>query len=85
MVLKLIDATQVRVGTIIMIDNVPCTVKSIDISKTGKHGHAKARIEAVEIFAGRKKGGVFKKVYLHFFQGRKQEPFEIEEKDSRVH
>ena len=55
MVLKLIDATQVRVGTIIMIDNVPCTLKSIDISKTGKHGHAKARIEAVEIFAGRKK------------------------------
>ena len=55
MVLRLIDATQARVGTIIMIDNEPCTIKSIDVSKTGKHGHAKARIEAVEIFAGRKK------------------------------
>jgi translation initiation factor 5A len=30
-------------------------VKSIDISKTGKHGHAKCRIEAVGIINGNKK------------------------------
>ena len=55
MVLKLIDATQAKVGTTIIIDNEPCTIKSIDISKTGKHGHAKCRIEANEIFTGKKK------------------------------
>lgn len=55
MVLKIIDATEVKVGTNIIVDGTPCTVKSIDISKTGKHGHAKCRIEAVGIMGGTKK------------------------------
>jgi len=55
MVLKLIDATQVRPGTVIMIDGEPYTAKSIDKSKTGKHGAAKCRIMATGIFSGKKK------------------------------
>ena len=55
MVLKIINATEVKVGTNIIVDDVSCTVKSIDISKTGKHGHAKCRIEAVGIISGQKK------------------------------
>ncbi len=55
MVLKIIGATDARVGTNIIIDGAPYTVKKIDISKTGKHGHAKARIEAVGIINGQKK------------------------------
>jgi len=55
MVLKIINATEAKVGTNIIVDGVPCTVKSIDISKTGKHGHAKCRIEAVGIITGQKK------------------------------
>jgi translation initiation factor 5A len=55
MVLKIIDATEAKVGTNILVEGVPCTVKSIDISKTGKHGHAKCRIEAVGIITGSKK------------------------------
>lgn len=55
MVLKIIDATQVRSGTVIMIEGEPCTAKSNDISKTGKHGASKCRIEATGIFSGRKK------------------------------
>jgi translation initiation factor 5A len=55
MVLKIIDATEARVGTNIIVEGMPCTVKSIDISKTGKHGHAKCRIEAVGIITGNKK------------------------------
>jgi translation initiation factor 5A len=55
MVLKIIDATEAKVGTNILVDGTPCTVKSIDISKTGKHGHAKCRIEAVGIINGTKK------------------------------
>jgi len=55
MPLKLISATEAKIGTIIVIDGEPCTVKSIDISKTGKHGAAKARIEATSIFDGKKK------------------------------
>jgi len=38
-----------------MFINLFCTIKSIDISKTGKHGHAKCRIEAVGMLTGQKK------------------------------
>jgi translation initiation factor 5A len=55
MVLKIIGATEARVGTNILLDGEPYTVKKIDVSKTGKHGHAKARIEAVGIISGSKK------------------------------
>ena len=55
MVLKIINATEARVGTNILLDGEPYIVKKIDISKTGKHGHAKARIEAVGIINGQKK------------------------------
>jgi translation initiation factor 5A len=55
MVLKIIDATEAKVGTNIIVEGKPCTVKKVDISKTGKHGHAKCRIEAVGIIDGSKK------------------------------
>lgn len=55
MVLKIINATEAKAGTNIVVDGMPCVVKSIDISKTGKHGHAKCRVEAVGIIAGQKK------------------------------
>jgi len=55
MVLKLIDAHSSKPGTTIMIDGEACTVRSNDISKTGKHGSSKCRIEAIEIFSSKKK------------------------------
>lgn len=55
MVLKIINATEMRVGTNIIFEGEPCTVKKIDISKTGKHGHSKARVEAAGIISGIKK------------------------------
>ncbi|VVB83651.1 Translation initiation factor 5A [uncultured archaeon] len=55
MVLKIINATEAKVGTNIIVDGEPCTIKKIDTSKTGKHGHAKCRIEAVGIISEQKK------------------------------
>jgi len=55
MVFKLINATEAKIGTNIIVNGVPCTVKKMDVSKTGKHGHAKCRIEAVGIIDGQKK------------------------------
>jgi translation initiation factor 5A len=52
---KIINATEAKTGTSIIIEGEPCVVKSIDISKTGKHGHAKARIEAVGLLDGKKR------------------------------
>ncbi len=55
MVLKIISATEAKPGTNIIIDGEPYTVKKIDISKTGKHGAAKCRIEASGIMSSQKK------------------------------
>jgi len=55
MVLKIINAVELKVGMNVNVDGEPCTVKKIDISKTGKHGHSKARVEAVGIISGVKK------------------------------
>ena len=55
MVLKLINATEARVGTNILLDGEPHTIKKMDVSKTGKHGHAKVRIEAVGVTDGKKR------------------------------
>ena len=55
MVLKIISATEAKVGSNIIVDGEPCTVKKMDVSKTGKHGHAKVRIEATSIISGQKK------------------------------
>lgn len=53
--LRLINATEAKPGTTIMVDGQACTVRSNDISKTGKHGASKCRMECVEIFSGKKK------------------------------
>ena len=55
MAFKIIHATEAKPGINILLDNVPYTVKSQDISRPGKHGHAKVRLEAVGIFDGKKK------------------------------
>ena len=55
MVLKIINATEAKVGTNIIVEGTPCTVKKMDVSKTGKHGHSKVRMEAVGILTGQKK------------------------------
>ena len=52
---RLINATEAKSGNAIMVDGVACIVRSNDISKTGKHGHAKCRIEAIGIVDGKKK------------------------------
>lgn len=55
MVLKIIDATQAKPGATIMVEGEAYTVKTNDISKTGKHGSAKCRIMAQAIFSDKKK------------------------------
>ena len=55
MPIKSITAHEAKPGTTILIDGVACVVKSQDISKTGKHGSSKARIEAVGIIDDKKR------------------------------
>ncbi len=55
MVYRLIESTAIRQGSMIILEGEPCIVKNVDFSKTGRHGHAKARIEAIGIFDNKKR------------------------------
>ena len=55
MVYKLVGATELKLGSYVIIDNAPCVVKKVDKSKTGKHGASKVRIEAVGLIDGKKR------------------------------
>lgn len=55
MAFRLINATEAKIGNTIIIEGEPCTIKSLDTSKTGKHGHAKVRMEAIGIFDNKKR------------------------------
>ncbi len=52
---KPVEAGSIKVGSYIVIDNEPCKVVEISISKPGKHGSAKARIVAIGVFDGVKR------------------------------
>jgi translation initiation factor 5A len=49
------SAKDLKEGKYVLIEGFPCRISSIDKSKPGKHGAAKLRIVAVDIFTGQKK------------------------------
>lgn len=48
-------AKEMKPGKYLLIDNEPCRVVSVDISKPGKHGAAKMQIVAMTMFGNKKK------------------------------
>ncbi len=53
------EVRTLKEGRYMNIDDEPCKITSISTSKPGKHGEAKARIEAVGIFDGSKRSVVY--------------------------
>ena len=64
------EQTEVRTlkeGRYVIIDDEPCVIKSLSHSKPGKHGSAKARVDAVGIFDNQKRSiisPVTQKIYV---------------------
>ncbi len=52
---RVMQASELRVGGYVIFDNIACAVRDIQTSKTGKHGSAKCRIEAIGLINGQKK------------------------------
>lgn len=48
------QASSLRKGGFVVISNRPCKVVEMSTSKTGKHGHAKVHIVAIDIFTQKK-------------------------------
>jgi len=55
---ELAEVRTLRVNRYVILDGEPCKIMSISTSKPGKHGEAKARIEAIGIFDGQKRSVV---------------------------
>ncbi|MBO8179449.1 MAG: translation initiation factor IF-5A [Archaeoglobus sp.] len=50
-----VEVRQLREGGYVVIDDEPCEIISMSVSKPGKHGAAKARIDAIGIFDSQKR------------------------------
>jgi len=48
------QCSALRKGGHVMIKNRPCKIVEMSTSKTGKHGHAKVHMVALDIFTGKK-------------------------------
>ncbi len=52
------EVRELKPNRYMIIDGEPCKIMSITTSKPGKHGEAKARIEAIGVFDGQKRSVV---------------------------
>ena len=49
------EIRELKVNRYVVVDDEPCRIISIQMSKPGKHGEAKARLEVVGLFDGQKR------------------------------
>jgi len=55
---KQVEVTSLKKGNYVVMDGAACIVKDIQISRPGKHGHAKVRLVAVGIIDEKKRQAV---------------------------
>ncbi len=55
MTTKSVGANSLKEGSYLVMEGAPCKIGNIQISRPGKHGHAKMRIEGMGIVDGRKR------------------------------
>lgn len=51
----MVEVRTLKVGKYIIVDDEPCKILNITTSKPGKHGEAKARIDAMGLFDNQKR------------------------------
>jgi len=52
---KVVSALSIKEGSYVIIDDVACKAVDVQVSKSGKHGHAKSRIVAVGVLDDKKR------------------------------
>jgi translation initiation factor 5A len=58
MEVKLVSVGSLKKGDTLLIDGAPCRVTTIQISRPGKHGHAKVNLMAVGVIDSKKRNVV---------------------------
>ncbi len=81
------EMRELKVGRYVVVDEEPCKIISIQFSKPGKHGEAKARLEAIGIFDGQKRSVVHPvthKVRVPMIDKRKAQVLSIHENKAQL-
>ncbi len=55
MTTKPVSVSTLKVGSYVVVENAACRVSNIQVSRPGKHGHAKMRLECVGILDDKKR------------------------------
>jgi len=74
------EVRQLREGGYVVIDDEPCVILSISISKPGKHGAAKARVDAIGIFDEQKRSivqPVTSKIYIPIVERKRAQVISV--------
>ena len=53
-----VDVGDLKIGSYVIVEDVPCRIVELTKSKPGKHGAAKARVVAIGVFDGVKRSFV---------------------------
>lgn len=74
------EIRELKVNRYVLVDEEPCRILSIQTSKPGKHGEAKARLEVVGLFDGQKRSivhPVTHKVHVPMIDKRKAQVLSV--------
>ena len=74
-------------GSYVMIDDAPCKINSYSTAKPGKHGSAKARVEAVGVFDGKKRSlsqPVDAKIWVPIINRKQGQVVSVQNDDAQV-
>ncbi len=78
------EVRELQEGGYVMIDDEPCRIKSYSTASPGKHGSAKASIEAVGVFDGRKRQlsqPVDQKIWVPIIERKQGQVISVDEED----
>lgn len=81
------EVRQLREGGYVVIDEEPCEIISISVSKPGKHGAAKARIDAIGIFDGQKRSivqPVTAKIYIPIVERKRAQVLNLSGENAQL-
>ena len=82
-----VEVRELKEGRYVIIDDEPCIIKGISHSKPGKHGSAKARVDAIGIFDGQKRSvvnPVTAKTYVPTVERRTGQVLSVSEKSVQL-
>ncbi|AFO57843.1 MULTISPECIES: translation initiation factor IF-5A [unclassified Natrinema] len=81
------EVRDLQEGSYVMIDDTPCKINAYSTAKPGKHGSAKARVEAEGVFDGKKRSlsqPVDAKIWVPIIERKNGQVVSVDDDDMQV-